>query len=161
MKAESLQIDMGEPGQGVPGLARKNKVALSVQGLQAENRAYTGSGGVSHGNRHRGFTPAYLDTLSGIALPSQYDDGIPAPIHILDGLPAHWVMERDRSGKVLRARPGVIAGFLREGRFYTREEAAALTPHYGGTDLSGPADSHAPRRTTGYQPGWDQVTTPV
>jgi hypothetical protein len=129
MKTESLQIEMGEPGQEVSGLARKCKGILSVQRLQAENRAYTGGGGVSHGNRHSGFTPAFLDTLSGIALPSQYGDGIPASVHILDGLPPHWVMERDRRGKALKARPGVIAGFLRDGCFYTREEAAALTPH--------------------------------
>lgn len=80
-------------------------------------------------NRQDGFTPAYLDTRTGIALPSRYVNGIPAPVHVLDGLPAHWVLDRDARGRVLAARPGVIDGFLRDGRFYTREEAAALAIH--------------------------------
>jgi hypothetical protein len=129
MNAESLQIEMGEPGQNVPHFARKTKGVLSLQRLKAENLAYAGSGGVSYENRLGGFIPAYLNTLTGTALPSRYGDGAPAPVHILDGLPPHWVKERDGSGRVIKARPGVIAGFLRDGRFYTREEAAALAPH--------------------------------
>ena len=84
---------------------------------------------MSQENRHLGFAPAYLDTRTGIALPSRYADGVPAPIHVLDGLPPNWVLDRDAMGRVLTARPGVVAGFLRDGCFYTRDEAVALAIH--------------------------------
>jgi hypothetical protein len=129
MKTDSLQRAKQEPTPERLDLGRMTRGILSRQRLRAENRVYAGSGGVSQENWHGGFTPAYLDTQTGIALPSRYADGVPAPIHVLDGLPPHWVLDRDARGRVLRVRPGVIAGFLRNGRFYTREEAAALAIH--------------------------------
>ncbi len=129
MKTDSLKIATQEPRPEGLCLDRKTQGILSHQRLRAENRAFSGSGGVSQNNRQDGFTPAYLDTRTGIALPSRDANGIPAPIHVLDGLPAHWVLDRDARGRVLAARPEVIAGFLRDGRFYTREEAAALAVH--------------------------------
>jgi hypothetical protein len=67
-----------------------------------------------------------LDTESGVAVVSRFADGRPAPIHVLDGLPEGWVRCRNASGQVAMARAGVIAGFIRGGRFYTREEAARM-----------------------------------
>ena len=45
---------------------------------------------------------------------SRYSDGRPAPIHIHDGLPEaiQW-----------RTEINIIPGFVRDGRFYTREQA--------------------------------------
>jgi hypothetical protein len=124
MHIESLPIATGEPTHDGLDQVRKTTGVLSRQLLWTENLAYEGGGGVSHRNRSAGFAPGYLDTLTGIVLPSRYADGTPAPLHVLDGLPPYWVAERDALGRVLKARPGIIAGFLRAGRFYTRAEAA-------------------------------------
>jgi hypothetical protein len=130
MKTELLRIATQESVRETPAHARKiQQGILSRQRLWAENLAYAKTGGVSQENRHSGFSPAYLDALTGTVLPSRYSNGDLAPIHVLDGLPPRWVRERDPQCRVLKARPGIIAGFLRDGRFYTRDEAAALTVH--------------------------------
>ncbi len=74
--------------------------------------------------RRLGFIPAFLDTRSGQCVISCYADGRPAPIHVLDGLPKQWITALDKNGHVTAVRKGVIAGFLRVGRFYTRDEVA-------------------------------------
>lgn len=92
--------------------------------LEAENRRFQGTGGVSEGNSEHGFTPAFHNRQSGQSVVSRYADGTEAPVHVLDGLPAEWIAEYDETGRALTAREGIIAGFLRNGLFYTREEAA-------------------------------------
>ena len=42
---------------------------------------------------------------------------------MLDGLPDAVIVRRNRSGKVTAVRGSIVAGFLRDGRFYTREQA--------------------------------------
>ena len=106
---------------------RRVRGILSQQLLHKQNIAYAKSGGVSENNRTAGFVPGYLNTHSGVALRSRFADGKPAPIHLLDGLPDTWVLSRDKHGQVLSLKPGVIAGFLRDGILYTREEAARAT----------------------------------
>jgi hypothetical protein len=39
------------------------------------------------------------------------------------------VVKRDRAGNTLGVKASVIAGFVRDGRFYTREEAARAFVH--------------------------------
>jgi len=39
------------------------------------------------------------------------------------------MLERDRLGRVTTLREGIIAGFLRDGVFYTREQAALALSH--------------------------------
>jgi hypothetical protein len=97
--------------------------------LRDENRLYQGTRGISQRNRSAGFVPAYLNEASGEAVESRFADGRAAPIHVLDGLPQAWVAERDGHGHVTRTNPGVVAGFLRADRFYTREEAALALAH--------------------------------
>ena len=94
--------------------------------LVKENLAFAGTGGVSAGNRSKGFCPAFCDIESGRVHLARFGDGSPAPMHLLDGLPDHWVKERLPSGRVTVVKESVIAGFLREGQFYTREQAANL-----------------------------------
>jgi len=57
---------------------------------------------------------------------SRFADGQPAPMHLLDGLPDLWVVKRDAQGRVSALEDTVIAGFIRGGHFYTREQAAAI-----------------------------------
>src|SRR5919106_722854 len=97
---------------------------LTRQLLQCENRIYRGSGGISQENRGYGFRPAFLDTETGEIYPSCFTDGRPAPCHILDGLPQDVVAVRAPSGRVMAVKSSVISGFVRGGRFYTREQAA-------------------------------------
>ena len=98
--------------------------------IKAQNRRYKGSGGVSQENRGGGFLPAFADTATGATYTSRFADGSPAPIHLLDGLPDEWVVARSTNGRVTAVKDSVVAGFLRAGRFYTRQQAAeAMTQH--------------------------------
>jgi|GEM_PF-464593 len=97
--------------------------ALTRKTLEDENRRYTGRGGISEENRGLGFLPAYLDSATGSIHLSCFRDGRRAPIHLLEGLPKRLVLRRDASGKVIALKGSVSAGFVREGEFYTREQA--------------------------------------
>lgn len=97
---------------------------LTPERLRMENRAFVGTGGVSRENRSSGFLPAFYDTESGFVQIARFRNGTPAPLHLLDGLPDDWVKRRLPSSSVVAVKDSVIAGFLRQGRFYTREQAA-------------------------------------
>lgn len=99
--------------------------AMTVETLRSQNRRFRGTGAVSAENRERGFRPAFFDSRTSTVYPSRFADGRPAPFHLLDGLPDEVVAARDPAGRVLRVKGTVIAGFVREDRFYTREAAAA------------------------------------
>ncbi|MDN5869873.1 MAG: hypothetical protein L0H73_04010 [Nitrococcus sp.] len=96
---------------------------VSLFRLLQENRRYQGTKAVSEGNRPHGFRPAFLDPDTNIVYPSRHADGRLAAVHCLDGLPEEVVVRRDATGRVLEAKPGLIPGFVHEGRFYSREEA--------------------------------------
>lgn len=114
------------------GLAGERPVRpLSLGGLRAQNRRYRGSGGVSAGNRGRGFRPAFLDRATGRVYLSRFADGRPAPVHLLDGLPRELVMQWTDSGRVAAVQNSVVAGFVREGRFLTRDEVAVELAQHG------------------------------
>ena len=101
-------------------------LTLSSRYLQLETQAHRGTGGVSAENRQLGFRPAFRDTETGQTYPSTFSDGAPAPFHVLDGLPQRVVLARDRHGRISRVLGSIVAGFVRDGVFYTRDEAAAL-----------------------------------
>lgn len=124
---EVLQLQTDSSGQ--QETKRRWRGVLTVQKLREENRLYAATLGVSQNNACLGFRPAYLNRQSGEWVLSRFRDGTPAPIHILDGLPESWVRERDAEGHVVAVEESVVSGFVREGRFYTREEAARLARH--------------------------------
>ncbi|MCG6861745.1 MAG: hypothetical protein LJE70_10775 [Chromatiaceae bacterium] len=97
---------------------------MTIQGIRRDNERFSGTGGVSENNRGTGFLPAFCDAETGRTELSRLPGGVPAPIHMLGGLPAEWVVRRDASGGVLAVKNTVVAGFLLDGRFYSREEAA-------------------------------------
>ena len=105
----------------------KLKSQLNPRELRRQNGEFSGSGGVSAGNRQCGFIPAFCNTRSGRCVRSRFADGTPAPVHTLDGLPGNWIRKRDADGHVTATIATIIAGFPRDGRFYTREEAAAAS----------------------------------
>lgn len=102
---------------------------LTSDRLRQENRTFAGTGGVSQNNRSSGFLPAFYDSESGIVQIARFKDGSPAPMHLLDGLPDEWVTERYPSGRVVAIKESVVSGFLRQGRFYTREQAVKAMLH--------------------------------
>ena len=98
--------------------------ALSPGVLRQENQRFRNTGGISQNNREEGFRSAFCDRDTGYVYLSRFGDGRPATVHVLDGLPDEIVVDRDPGGRVTAVKPTVIAGFLRAGRFYTREQAA-------------------------------------
>jgi hypothetical protein len=97
---------------------------MTVDTLRRENLAFVGTTGVSEENRASGFIPAFYDLETRTAAVSRFADGRVAPMHLIEGLPAAWVTERDPCGRVVAVKATVIAGFIRGSYFYTREQAA-------------------------------------
>ena len=94
--------------------------------LQLENLAFAGTAGVSRNNRASGFTPAFLDKKTGLVEISRFKNGRPSPTHIISWLPSSWASRLASDGSVENLKPGIIAGFVRDGVFYTREQTAEL-----------------------------------
>ena len=101
--------------------------SITAKNLQEQNRQYHGTGGVSQDpdNRSLRFVPAFLDTESGKIFLSRNPDGTIACMHLLNGLPDSVIVARDSQGRVISVKATLLVGFERDGRFYTRDEAAA------------------------------------
>jgi len=106
--------------------------AMNARRLQRENRHFAGTGGRSQENRRCGFRPAFMDLDTQAVYASCFADGTPAPIHLLDGLPDEAVLTRDAAGRVRAAKTSIVAGFVLDTRFYTRDEAAHLASTWPG-----------------------------
>ncbi len=98
--------------------------ALTEKHLKQETEIFRGTGGTSEKSESHGFKPAFLDTQTGNIYLCCYADGTPAAMHLLDGLPTELVLTRSSSGRVMAAKGTLISGFVKNERFYTREEAA-------------------------------------
>ena len=109
--------------------SRRLRGALTQLSLRDENRLFEHTRGRSQDNDHLGFVPAYRNSATGEQVVSRFADGSPAAVHVLDGLPEAWVAERDSKGHVTRTCPGLVSGFIRDGRFYSREQAIRATTH--------------------------------
>jgi hypothetical protein len=107
---------------------------LSRASLEVETAYYRGTNGLSENNRCLGFQPAFTDRETGAVYLSRFADGRLAPFHVLDGLPAELVIARDEQGRATCVKPSVESGFVRDERFYTRYEAAAMLEPVGETD---------------------------
>ena len=103
-----------------------NTGCFTTATLVRQNRDYAGTRGLSANNAHLGLCPAFHDTATGRIELSRLPGGAPAPIHLLAGLPACWVLERDASGLAIAVKDTVVAGFVQGERFLTRAEAARL-----------------------------------
>lgn len=73
-----------------------------------------------------GFLPAFLDLDTDEIHLSVDEHGNVADRHLLDNLPNHWVSERDKAGRITALKDQIIAGFMRQERFYTRAQLARL-----------------------------------
>jgi hypothetical protein len=99
---------------------------LTAAQLASENVRHRDSGGVSEHNRGLGFRPAFMDSETLKVYPSRFADGRPAPFHALDGLPDDVVLARHAGGRVAAVKASLVSGFLRAGRFYSRDQAALI-----------------------------------
>ncbi|HUL92287.1 MAG TPA: hypothetical protein VLV56_08045 [Burkholderiales bacterium] len=103
--------------------------------LHLENILHAGSGGRSQENAGLGFNAAFLDCDTMTIYRSCFRDGRPAPMHLLDGLPAEVVVHRAPSGRVLAAKASLVSGFERNGFFFTRAAAARAAAEWGQAAL--------------------------
>lgn len=98
--------------------------ALTRKLLKRTSRKFAGTAGRSEENQHLGFIPGFRDDETGAVYVSCWSDGTPAPFHALDGLPDHLILARGPGGRVVAVKASIVAGFIRWGLFYTREQAA-------------------------------------
>jgi hypothetical protein len=70
-----------------------------------------------------GFVPVFLDFESQRIYRPRFADGRVGQVHVVDGLPDEVVADRAASGRVIRLKATVIAGYVRHGFFYTRAAA--------------------------------------
>jgi hypothetical protein len=99
---------------------------LTATLLELDGTNFRGTDGVSDDDGCGGFQPAFLDRDKRKVYLSRFPDGRLAPCHLPDGLPAELVRARSEQGEVTCLDPSVAFGFLHDGCFYTREEAAAM-----------------------------------
>jgi len=95
--------------------ADRARIVPILRTLRRDNLAFRGTGGVSEENRCMGFSPAFLDSPTGQVYRCRFPDGSPAPCHLLHGIP-----------EALLVKSSLVSGFIRDGRFYTREQAAHI-----------------------------------
>ena len=100
---------------------------VTENSLARENQQFIGTGGISVNNRDLGFIPAFLDTDTGHVYRSRFPNGMPAPVHVLGGLPEELFENDARSNGHRLIKNTVVSGFVLAETFYTREEAAQVT----------------------------------
>lgn len=100
--------------------------ALTQEDLLTLSQQYQGTCGESQGNRPFGFMPAFRDDDTGKVYLSCQANGIPAPVHLIEGLPDELVLERGDDTKAVAVKPSLLCGFIYQGYFYTRDECIAL-----------------------------------
>jgi len=93
-----------------------------------ENRRFEGTAGISKNNRQEGFLPAFRDETTGRVELARTADGAVATMHVITWLPGNWAKSSDSDGGIVELKDGIVCGFVRDGRFYSREEVAALSP---------------------------------
>jgi len=112
------------------------RLNLTKTSLALESTRYRGTGGVSENNRSLGYLPAFIDRETESVHLSRFPDGRLAPCHLLDGLPAELVLARNEQGRATRVKGSLVSGFVRDERFYTRDEATAMLVSASGFDQS-------------------------
>ena len=99
---------------------------ISAQTIHQQNLAFAGTNGVSDNNRRQRFVPAFRDEETGRVELARFANGKVAPAHLIVGLPPEWAAARGKTGCILAIKSSITAGFVRDGEFFTREQAAAV-----------------------------------
>jgi hypothetical protein len=98
--------------------------SMTRKNIETQNRFFVGTGGISSENRSLGFVPGFFDQDTGLIYRSCTAEGVPAPVHLIEGLPHEVVLARNPEGRVCAVKGTLIAGFILDGCFYTREQVA-------------------------------------
>ena len=93
--------------------------------VTAESQPYNGTCGESVVACQHQFIPAFCNSADGRVELARLPNGKPAPMHLISALPQAWAARCDNDGNVLELIDSIVAGFVKNGRFYTREQAAA------------------------------------
>ena len=97
-------------------------MSMSQSQVEQQRNVFDQLGGAVFRDASFGFMPAFLDLNTRETHLSAYKDGQPAVVHLLDGLPQYWVSEWGTDGRAVALKSTVIAGFMRNSRFYTINE---------------------------------------
>ena len=117
-KKKAWQISKAARGRGEKTLGT----------LSAEVEEFKGSGGIASENSELGFKPAFRHGETGEIFEAKDELGRPSGVHLLDGIPDKYVTERDeKHGDVIAVSGDIESGFLKQGKFYTRKEAAQVS----------------------------------
>lgn len=98
---------------------------MNQQAVRRENLRYRGTMGVSQENFAFGYWPAFRDMSTGRIEYARFKNGQAAPVHLIEGLPADWAVTCASDGTVMELKPNIICGFVKNDRFYTRDEIIA------------------------------------
>jgi len=109
---------MAQPLRGAPK-------ALDAHKLNVENQQFARTCGLSANNANQDFIPAFRNEETGEVALARFADGRVAPMHLIINLPEDWATARNARGQISAVLDCVIAGFVQEGQFFTRAEAAA------------------------------------
>lgn len=69
------------------------------------------------------FAPAFKDGETGKVYPAVMASGKPSGTHSYEFLPEDVVTQRDANGEVAEVKSSLEPGFVKDGKFYTRDEA--------------------------------------
>ncbi len=98
-------------------LNRDFSVATSNASVQGPRR-------VDSAGLARGFMPGFRHLETGEVRLCRLTDGRLSRQHLLDGLPDHWILERDAKGRPSIMVAAVEPGFLRGIQFWSLEDLA-------------------------------------
>ena len=96
--------------------------------VKAASQPYLGTCGESIEATRCQFLPAFIDREDGRVELARMVDGRLAPMHLICHLPVEWALQCDAQGHVIELKETIEAGFVREGRYFTRAQAAAAKP---------------------------------
>ncbi|MCZ6889527.1 MAG: hypothetical protein O7H39_13610 [Gammaproteobacteria bacterium] len=100
--------------------------SITPESLHLENLAFAGTRGISENARPQRFVPAFCDSETGRIEIARFASGKPAPWHVIEGMPDEWAAEHNGMGEICALKSTIVAGFVRDGEFFTREQAAGL-----------------------------------
>jgi len=95
--------------------------------LASEVIKFRGKGGVATEVKGLGLKPAFRHEKTGEIFKSLNEEGKESNIHLLEGIPEKYVTERHADGDVIAVSPEIESGFIKDGKFYTRNDAVELT----------------------------------
>ena len=91
------------------------------QALKQQGTYYKFNGAV-FSDASFGFMPAFKNTQDQQIHLSTDQYGELSVMHLLDGLPEAWILEKDEQGRPVSLKSEIVVGFMRNHEFYTLNE---------------------------------------